>query len=279
MGREAWENRDMDFTHRMGRLEPGVRTWANAASAHHRFAAGEGRFRFDELTIGLVLLAQPGHWGAYDSDRARELPLRPGSGWIFPAGLEGRCSWKGPQAIINVSLPKTLFAHNEMGEITDHSVGALDPLSAELIFALHAAGAEVPALYRESLTVTLAAQLAHRRLFADRDRGQDVRIARARAFIDAHLAAEDLSLDLLAGIAGMSPYHFLRRFKAVTGLPPHAYLTQCRLSHAKEMIETTRRPIADIAWSFGYKDASRFAALFKRQFGAPPGAFRSAKIT
>ncbi len=268
----------MDFTHRMGRLEPGVRNWANAASAHHRFAAGEGRFRFTELTVGLVLLAQPGHWGAYDSDRARELPLQPGSGWIFPAGLEGRCSWKGPQAIINVSLPTTLFAHNEIDEIADHSVGTLDPLTAELIFALHAAEAEAPALYRESLTVTLAAQLAHRRLFADPDRGQDVRIARARAFIDAHLA-EDLSLDLLAGIAGMSPYHFLRRFKAATGLPPHAYLTLRRLSLAKEMIATTRRPIADIAWSLGYKDASRFAALFKRQFGAPPGAFRSARIT
>lgn len=266
----------MDFSHRMGRLEPGVRNWANAASAHHRFAAGEGRFCFAELTVGLVLLAQPGHWGAYDSDRARELPLQPGSGWIFPAGLEGRCSWKGPQAIINVSLPTMLFVHNEMDEITDHSVGVLDPLTAELIFALHAADA--PALYRESLTVTLCAQLAHQRLFTDRGGMQDVRINRARAFIEAHLA-EDLSLDMLAGIAGMSPYHFLRRFKAATGLPPHAYLTQRRLACAKEMIETTRRPIADIAWSLGYKDASRFAAQFKRRFGATPGAFRSAKIT
>lgn len=266
----------MDFTHRMGRLEAGVRTWGNAASAHHLFAAGEGRFRFDELTVGLVLLAQPGHWGAYDSDRARELPLRPGSGWIFPSGLDGRCSWKGPQAIINVSLPRKLFS--EMDEITDHSVGLLAPLTAELIFALHAAEEDMPALYRESLTVTLAAQLTHQRLFNDHDGMPDVRIDRVLAFIDAHLA-EDLSLDLLAGIAGMSPYHFLRRFKAATGAPPHAYLTHRRLGLAKEMIETTRRPIADIAWSLGYKDASRFTAQFKRRFGASPGTFRSARIT
>lgn len=267
----------MDFIHRLDRLEPGLRSWANAASAHHRFTAGEGRFRFDELTVGLVLLAQPGHWGAYAGDRARELPLRPGSGWIFPAGLDGSCSWKGPQAIINVSLPKTLLADNEMDEITDHSVGALEPLTAELIFALHAAEAEAPALYRESLTVTLGAQLANRRLFADGGTEMDVRITRARAFIDAHLA-EDLSLAALAGIAGMSPYHFLRRFKAATGLPPHAYLTQRRLTCAKEMIETTRRPISDIAWALGYRDTSRFTAQFKRRFGAPPGAFRSARL-
>ncbi len=266
----------MDFTPRIEQLAPGVRTWANAASAHHRFAAGEGCFRFDELTVGLVLLAQPGHWGAYDSDRARELPLRPGSGWIFPAGLDGRCSWKGPQAIINVSLPRKLFT--EMDEITDHSVGLLEPLTAELIFALHAAEEDMPALYRESLTITLAAQLAHQRFFGDRTGTQDVRISRARAFIDAHLA-EDLSLDTLAGVAGMSLYHFLRRFKAATGAPPHAYLTHRRLGLAKEMIETTRRPIADIAWSLGYKDASRFTQQFKRRFGAPPGAFRSARIT
>lgn len=267
----------MDFTSRLNRLEPGVRNWSNAASAHHRFAAGEGSFCFDSLTVGLVLLAQPGHWGAYDSDRARELPLQPGSGWIFPAGLAGRCSWKGPQAIINVSLPIALFAENEMDDSAGFAVGALDPLTAELIFALHAAEAAAPALYRESLAVMLAAQLNHHRIFADRATPGDIRIDRALAFIDAHLA-EDLPLAKLANVAGMSPFHFLRRFKAETGRAPHTYLTYRRLSRAREMIATTRTPIADIAWSLGFGDASRFSLQFKRQFGAPPSAFRTARL-
>lgn len=267
----------MNFEMRLPQLQPGARRWSNAASVHHRFEAGEGRFCFDELTLGLVLVTQPGHWGAYGSDRTRELPLLPGSGWIFPAGLDGQCSWQGPQAIINVSLPKALFAEDGMAHITDFTVGRLDPLTAELIFALHAADEEGPALYRESLTMALAAHLVQRRVFRERKPAPDRRILRALDFIDAHLT-DDLSLTALSAVAGLSPYHFLRLFKAETGRPPHAYVTGKRMEQARMLIETTRRPIADIAWSLGYNDPSRFAAVFKRHAGALPGTFRKATL-
>lgn len=266
----------MNFALRWTDLSPGMRHWSNAASAHHRFAAGEGRFCFDELTVGLVLVSQPGHWGAYGSDRQRELPLLPGSGWIFPAGLAGACSWQGPQAIINVSLPQTLFAEDSMRDVKDFTVGRLDPLTAELIFALHAADEAGPALYRESLTVALAAHLAGARLFEKRAVEPDRRILRVMDFIAAHLA-EDLSLNRLASVAALSPYHFLRRFKAETGQSPHAYVTVKRMERARVLIETTRRPIADIAWTLGFSDASRFARRFRRHMGAAPGTFRKAR--
>ena len=267
----------MNFAARWSELTPGVRRWSNAASAHHRFEAGEGRFCFDELTVGLVLVSQPGHWGAYGSDRKRELPLLPGSGWIFPAGLDGACSWQGPQAIINVSLPKALFAEDGMADVTGFTVGQLDPLTAELIFALHDAPETAPALYRESLTTALAAHLTQARLFETRKLPSDQRMVRAIDFIDAHLG-DDLALATLASVAALSPYHFLRRFKAETGRPPHAYVTAKRMERAKILIETTRRPIADIAWSLGYSDASRFARLFRRHMGAAPGDLRKARL-
>lgn len=267
----------MDFVARLPQLTPGAKRWSNAASAHHRFTAGEGSFRFDELTVGLVLVSQPGHWGAYGSDRPRELPLLPGSGWIFPAGLDGSCSWKGPQAIINASLPKALFCDDEMDEIADFSVGRLDPLTAELIFALHAANDDNPALYRESLSVTLAAHISSARLFENRAMPGDRRILRALAFIEEHLA-DDLSLNTLASVAALSPYHFLRLFKTATGRSPHAHVMHRRMARAREMIETTRRPVADIAWSLGYSDASRFASLFRRHVGVLPGTLRKARL-
>jgi AraC family transcriptional regulator len=267
----------MNSALRWTELSPGLRCWSNAASVHHRFEAGEGRFRFDELTVGLVLVTQPGHWGAYGSDRKRALPLVPGSGWVFPAGLDGQCSWQGPQAIVNVSLPKSLFADEGITDIEDFTVGQLDPLTAELIFALHAADETSPALYRESLTTALAAHLAQARIFEKRRLPPDHRILRAIDFIDAHLA-DDLSLATLASVAALSPYHFLRRFKAETGRSPHVYVTVKRMERAKLLIETTRRPIADIAWSLGFGDASRFAQLFKRYIGAAPGDLRKARL-
>lgn len=264
----------MDFTTRWAELTQGMRQWSNAASVHHRFEAGEGRFCFDELTVGLVLVSQPGHWGAYGSDKAQELPLLPGSGWIFPAGLDGRCSWKGPQAIINVSLPKPLFAAEGMDAISDFSVGRLDRLTAELIFALHAADDDAPALYRESLSVALAAHLTQGSVFAAAS--GDRRIQRVQGFIEEHLQ-DDLALAMLASVACLSPYHFLRLFKAETGRSPYAYVTRRRMMRAKEMIETTGRPIADIAWALGYSDASHFAAVFRRHFGTTPGTLRTAR--
>lgn len=100
-----------------------------------------------------------------------------------------------------------------------------------------------------------------------------VRIARARAWIEAHYALP-LDLDLLAQQACYSPYHFLRRYRQVYGVTPHQDLTQRRLWAARRLLEETDRPITDICFAVGFHSVGSFSTLFKRHVGGPPSRWR-----
>jgi len=67
---------------------------------------------------------------------------------------------------------------------------------------------------------------------------------------------------------------FKRRFKAATGLAPLDYVHSIRIEEAKQMLETTERPIEQIATEVGYEDSSFFRRLFRRKVGLPPHAYR-----
>ena len=86
---------------------------------------------------------------------------------------------------------------------------------------------------------------------------------------------EPLSIAELAGIAGMSPYHFMRIFRDVVGVTPYQYLLRTRLRHAAVDLGTTQEPISAIAFDAGFGDLSTFAAMFRRAFGLSPGRYRA----
>ena len=89
--------------------------------------------------------------------------------------------------------------------------------------------------------------------------------------------AEPLSLGAIAGAVHMSPYHFLRVFRAVAGVTPHQYLVRTRLRHAAIALATTDQPVAEIAFAHGFGDLSTFVTTFRRVFGAAPRAWRAAR--
>ena len=91
-------------------------------------------------------------------------------------------------------------------------------------------------------------------------------------YIQEHLA-EDISLETLAGVAGLSPFHFARLFKRSVGTAPHQYLIRRRVERAKELLLTTNTEIAEIASQVGFCDQSHLTSHFKRTYGIAPGAF------
>ena len=104
----------------------------------------------------------------------------------------------------------------------------------------------------------------------------DVRLTSSIAeFIEEHLA-ECITLDDLAAIARLSPYHFARSFKRSTGLAPHQYVLARRIEWAKRQIMSTRLSVQDIAWSIGFENLSHFRRCFSAQLGVLPGALRQA---
>ncbi|MBN9527684.1 MAG: AraC family transcriptional regulator [Alphaproteobacteria bacterium] len=97
------------------------------------------------------------------------------------------------------------------------------------------------------------------------------KIARVREFIAGNFE-RDISIGELAGMVGLSRFHLIRSFRREFGLPPHAYLNQCRLIAAKQMLASGHR-LAEAAIAAGFYDQSQLCRLFKRTYGITPGTY------
>lgn len=99
------------------------------------------------------------------------------------------------------------------------------------------------------------------------------RAVEAALFIDTH-AGEPLRLEQVAGVAGVSQFHFVRLFGRVTGFTPHQYLLRTRLRRAAELLADPAQRIGDIAFEVGFGDLSNFVRTFGRAAGMSPSRFR-----
>lgn len=88
--------------------------------------------------------------------------------------------------------------------------------------------------------------------------------------------AQDVSLDELAGEAGLSAFHFARMFKQSVGVPPRVYLTRLRMEKACELLATTALPVTEIALEVGYSSSQVLARVFFRHHGMTPTDYRRA---
>lgn len=86
---------------------------------------------------------------------------------------------------------------------------------------------------------------------------------------------EPISIEALASDLGISPRHFIRRFKIATGDTPLAYLQRIRIEAAKQTLETTEKSIDEITWQVGYEDTNSFRKLFRKNTGLSPKEYRS----
>lgn len=102
------------------------------------------------------------------------------------------------------------------------------------------------------------------------------RVTEALRRIEAE-SGRPLSLQELASDAAMSPYHFLRTFRAVAGVTPHQYLLHTRLQRAAERLRSSSDRISAIALEAGFSDLSTFNRRFRRLLGASPGAYRAGR--
>lgn len=88
--------------------------------------------------------------------------------------------------------------------------------------------------------------------------------------------ADDISLESLAELVELSPFHFSRVFKQTTGMTPLQFVTRERITRAQQLIRETRRSLIEIGLQVGYKNPSHFAQVFRRVVGVTPTEFRSA---
>jgi len=149
-----------------------------------------------------------------------------------------------------------------------------DPTLAGLLRRLHTALVDdCSLLERESWLLNtysfLLTRYAEQPLVARPVRKEPQAVQVAREYLEAHFA-RNISLAQLVQVTGLSPFHLTRTFHQLTGLPPHAYLNQIRLEHAKQLL-LAGYPIATVAYEAGFADQSHFTKRFKRVYGVTPG--------
>ncbi|MDO4271312.1 MAG: response regulator [Eubacteriales bacterium] len=111
-----------------------------------------------------------------------------------------------------------------------------------------------------------------------RDQKQGVRygeeLRRAKDYIRAHFADNDLSLNTVAAEVGFSPNHFSTVFSQQMGQTFVEYLTRFRVEQSKRLLRETDLKLADITYAIGYGEPHYFSYIFKKYTGISPSVYR-----
>ena len=170
---------------------------------------------------------------------------------------------------------------------SEHALSALmfeDPVIAATVRALlSAARSGAPDLYVEQAMLWLAAHLlvTHagvdpHHLSSAPKRLSDARLARVIAFMRARYG-EPISLQTLASEAGTSKSHFSRLFRERTGMAPHAFHIDVRMTVARRLLAESDLSVAEVARLAGYTRPVQFSATFKSLHGMTATAFRGSR--
>jgi len=98
------------------------------------------------------------------------------------------------------------------------------------------------------------------------------KVAHACRLIETTLEAP--KLDVLAKAAGLSPYHFHRIFKAITGVTPKAYAVACRQQRVSEHLQRSNS-VTEAIYEAGFNSAGRFYAGASKALGMTPSSYRA----
>lgn len=213
---------------------------------------------------------------------------RPGALCLMPQGSASDWGIGGAFRFVHLYLSDERLRHF-IAETLDREPGAVDladrtffddpPLAAIMVGLARACG-DGDAIVGEELFH----ELCHRLLTAP---GLADRAARPlRGGLSPHVSRRVIeamrarlgrppSLDDLAEVAGLSPFHFQRMFRASHGLSPSAYLEAARVEEAKRLI-AAGTGLAEAAVACGWSSQSHFTRAFRAATGATPGAWRRA---
>ena len=96
--------------------------------------------------------------------------------------------------------------------------------------------------------------------------------------VDVHRVVEEnytspITLEELAYLSGRSLSSFKRDFQSIYGETPAKWIREKRLSKARQILQSSRMSVADVAYSLGFENPTHFSRIFKERFGSSPISF------
>lgn len=184
---------------------------------------------------------------------------------------ETRGGWRYRMAYLDTELLEQMTG--ERGWWFADAVGRDAPRARRVSRLLRALWHAHEPLAFDSLLLRLLDELrpAARAGQAARPEGS-VRFAPVLDHLRAHLA-ETLTLDDLARVAGLSPFHFLRQFQRAHHATPQQVLMALRLFEAKRLLAAGEAP-AQVAAAVGLADQAHLTRAFAGRYGVTPGRYQ-----
>lgn len=99
-------------------------------------------------------------------------------------------------------------------------------------------------------------------------------VRKAVTYIAEHYA-QPLTLEVVAGAAGLSPSYFSALFRKHMGIGLKEYIGKVRIEESKRLLSATDYALVDIALAMGFSDQSYYAKVFKKQTGLTPSQYRA----
>ena len=180
--------------------------------------------------------------------------------------------------ITNFGLdPCPIDAFGRTDALLDMYMGIEDARVAALIELIRAeveAGCPTGDTYAEGLSIALASRVASLCGTIPREQRSvptlsSRQLRRITEHVGRHLSQE-LTIERLAALVSMSPFHFARCFKQTTGVTPHHFVMRERVQRARELLVAEKRPIGEIAMDLGFASQSHFSDVYRRITGNTP---------
>lgn len=127
-------------------------------------------------------------------------------------------------------------------------------------------------LYELSILVDEAKPLAESSFATINISAESRRVHKVQEYINKNYQ-ENIRLEQLAELIGMTPTAFCRFFKLRTGKTPTDYIIDIRLGHAARFLINTKMSITEICYACGFKNVSNFNRLFRKKKGCSPREF------
>jgi AraC-like DNA-binding protein len=233
---------------------------------------------FDRVTTGRYLIVNDGQ--EYESVIDEPEPVE--TLCVFFSGRDVTCalhSWESDELLLSGSTGRSI----EFSSVALR----IDPLVARHVIELPSL-AQAPSLRQQEAVQSLLRAM-FRTEKALRGKATNIPCVRAStreelqrrclvglAYMDAHWN-EDVTLEDLAAVAGLSQGHFLRAFTQCFGLTPSKALRRRRLDHAADALRVGGQSVTEVALSCGYTNHSAFTRAFSALHGVAPSIYAKAR--
>jgi AraC-like DNA-binding protein len=237
---------------------------------------------YEEQHEGFMIAAVVEGSFLYKTDTGRDL-LHPGA---FVLGNSGKCFQCGHDHSYGDRCLAFRFSGELFEEIASAAAGTMryrfqapalpvEPKLMPLLAAAEETASEEIALRLAANVLSLASGYTARDGVSA---GDERRVASAVRFIEEN-SSDDVTLEGLARIAGLSKFHFLRTFRRAVGLSPYQFVLNQRMRRAAHRLASSSDPVSAVAFAAGFGDLSTFNRRFRSLFGVTPVQYRTMRTT